>query len=426
MYVIIKKIAVILYKGNNFLKFAPYNNTYNIMKRYIKALAMLGLALTLPATMWAQMTIDELEPTKQEDVKFQSSIKKSDLNNDYFSLARYRAERAAIRKERNSLEIIGSLQGSLTAYNDPWIATSGGDNTTAILSNFNVNHSFKKDKFTLTSKLAASLGFNRMKIDVTDDEGNTESEGVWFKNQDQFSISVAPTIAISSIWSYGTTVAFRTQFANGYVSRSQQNDYELKSAFMAPGYLDVSGGMTYKCPESKWPFTVNIAPIALSATYVSNQFVKDNFQYSFIEHDGVTYSYVETYGIDPNTNSKYEGGSSIQIDYDRTFEKLGKIRYTTKLYTFYGWMTQLSYDNIVNNYDDYQLALAQWSETSTGVKPMLGIQPTVRWENTISIPATDVLSTTIKYQLYYNRAQSTEVQTQTYLSIGLSYTFKNK
>ncbi|MFI3331960.1 MAG: DUF3078 domain-containing protein [Rikenellaceae bacterium] len=398
------------------------------MIKYIKGAIMLSLFVVAPSIAAAQMTIDKLETTKQEDVRFRDSVKVSSIdNNDYFSLARYKAERAALRKERNTLEIISSLQGSLTAYNDPWVATSGGDNTTALVGSFVLNHSYKREKFTLTSKVTANFGYNRIKIDTgTDDEGNTISEGVWFKNQDLLSISVAPTIAISSIWSYGMTFSFRTQFANGYVSRSQQDSYELKSGFMAPGYLDISGGMTYKSPNKKLPFTVAIAPLAMSAIYVSNEAVRDNFLYNFADHESGTWAYVEPYGISPYVSSKYEGGSSIQIDFDRTFEKLSKIRYTTSIYSFYGWMTQLSYKNIVGDYDAYQEALTEWNGSQDGVKPMLGIRPTLRWENTISIPATDILSTTIKFQLYYNKAQSLDIQTQTYLSVGLAYTFKNK
>lgn len=59
-------------------------------------------------------------------------------------------------------------------------------------------------------------------------------------------------------------------------------------------------------------------------------------------------------------------------------------------------------------------------------KPRLPIHPTVRWENTIDIKATKYLSTTLSFQLYYNRAQNVSVQTRTLLSVGLSYTFKNK
>ncbi len=398
------------------------------MNRYFFTLLAIVAILATPKASMAQMTIDELEPTKQENVRFRDSVRSSSLTNDYFSQARHRAERAAIRKERNTLEIIASLQGSLTAYNDPWVNTSGGDNTTAILSSFTLNHAYKKDKFTLTSKVAANLGFNRVKIDVGEKEdGTVISEGVWYKNQDEISISIAPTIAISSIWSYGTTVAFRTQFANGYVSRSQQNPYELKSAFMAPGYLDVSGGMTYTSPDKKLPFTVSIAPLALSAIYVCNSEVRDNFTYQFLVHDDGNWVYTEPYGVSPTESSKYEGGSSIQINFDRTFERLSNIRYTTSIFSFYGWMTQSSYGNIVEKYDDYIVALADWNDAGQkGLKPILGIRPTVRWENTISIPATDLLSTTIKFQMYYNKAQDIKIQTQTYLSVGLSYTFKNK
>ena len=52
---------------------------------------------------------------------FQDKLKSTSVDVDYFSLARYKAERAAIRKERNYLEFSGGIQGSLTSYNDPWI-----------------------------------------------------------------------------------------------------------------------------------------------------------------------------------------------------------------------------------------------------------------------------------------------------------------
>ncbi len=50
----------------------------------------------------------------------------------------------------------------------------------------------------------------------------------------------------------------------------------------------------------------------------------------------------------------------------------------------------------------------------------------VRWTNTIDIKATKYLSTTFNFELYYNRAQNVKVQTKMLLSVGLSYTFKNK
>ena len=70
---------------------------------------------------------------ERRNVTFRDRLKSTSVDADYFSLARYKAERAAIRKERNYLEFGGGLQGTLTSYNDPWISVSGGDNSIALV-----------------------------------------------------------------------------------------------------------------------------------------------------------------------------------------------------------------------------------------------------------------------------------------------------
>ena len=52
--------------------------------------------------------------------------------------------------------------------------------------------------------------------------------------------------------------------------------------------------------------------------------------------------------------------------------------------------------------------------------------PTIRWENTIDIKATKYISTQIYFQLYYNKAEIDKLQLSSMLSVGLTYTFKNK
>ena len=200
----------------------------------------------------AQISIDEVRAEPQ-DVKFRDELKSTSVDVDYFSLARYKAERAAIRKERNYLEIGSGLQGTLTSYNDPWIAVSGGDNSIALVASFNLRHLFKKNLFSIETKLTAKLGYNRMKVEVTNDNGEKESNGVWFKNQDEFVFWVNPAFKLAKNWSYGSTFQFRSQFVNGYKSRTEQERENLKSTFLAPGYLDISLGLTYKSPESKFP-----------------------------------------------------------------------------------------------------------------------------------------------------------------------------
>lgn len=245
--------------------------------KYFYLLFGLVPALLAGSPALAQISIDEVD-AKEDKVTFEDKLKSTSVDVDYFSLARYKAERAAIRKERNYLEFSGGIQGSLTSYNDPWISVSGGDNSIALTAVFGLRHLFTKNLFTLETKFNAKLGYNRMKVETTqkDDEGNeyTDSEGIWFKNQDEFVISVAPSFKMSDNWSYGSILNFRSQFVNGYKSRTEQKEEHLKSKFMTPAYLDISLGITYKSPKAKFPIVVNISPIALNATFAENDLIR--------------------------------------------------------------------------------------------------------------------------------------------------------
>ena len=389
---------------------------------YPIALCLTTLAVAAPCA--AQISIDQVEATP-EKVVFEDRLKSTPVDVSYFSLARYKAERAAIRKERNYLEIGGRLQGSLSSYNDPWIKVSGGDNSIALVANLYLRHTFTKHLFSVETRFDGNFGYNRMKVETTkqDADGNdyTESNGVWFKNQDEFAVSVAPSFKMSKNWSYGANFKFRSQFVNGYISRTQQEKADRKSTFMAPAYLDLSFGITYKSPQPKFPININLSPIAMSAVFVESEAIRGN------RWDN-KYGW-QVYGLDaPDKTSKYEGGSSVQIDFDRTFGKSGFLQYRTTIYSFFGWITNMGKDNRIGCYRDYLAAMDEWNANGQdpATKPFLPVHPTVRWENTLNIKATKYLSTTVSFQLYYNRAQNVDVQTRTLLSVGLSYTFKNK
>ena len=400
------------------------------MKHFYLILTLASLVgASVPVS--AQISIDEVN-AERRNVTFRDRLKSTSVDADYFSLARYKAERAAIRKERNYLELGGGLQGTLTSYNDPWISVSGGDNSIALVATFNLRHIFKKNLFSIETKFNAKLGYNRMKVEtqrvgpdgkpMVDESGNKimDSEGVWFKNQDEFVIWVNPAFEMAKNWTYGSILQFRSQFVNGYKSRTEQKKEHLKSKFMTPGYLDISLGITYKSPKPKFPIVINLSPIALSAVFVESAKVRSN---RWDDKPGW-----QAYGLsNANKTSKYEGGSSIQIDFDRTFGKKGIFRYRTTLFSFMGWMSNLNMKNRYTSVSAYEKALQAWDDAQgIGDKPMLQIHPTVRWENTIDIKATKYLSTTFNFQLYYNRAQNYDIQTQLLLSVGLTYTFKNK
>lgn len=364
----------------------------------------------------AQFTIDNVKtrPTSKEVVNHKDTVTRSEMSTEYFNEARYRAERAAIRKERNKFEFTASIQGTMTSYNDAWIANSGGDNAVAALAKVLLKHNFKKGKFEVDNKIDAKFGYNRMKVETTLDDGTVNNKGVWFKNQDEFLLETKPAIKFSKNWDFSSIIKFRSQFASGYKSRTEQEQQHRKSAMFAPAYFDVSLGLTYSCPKKGFPIKINLAPLAMNATFVNSELVRENgYLYGLANKD---------------KTSKWEGGSSVQIDFDRKWGKREWFRYRTTLYSFSGWMTNIGLDNKVRDYGDYVVAYDKWvaEGKKSGEKPILPVHPTVRWENTISLKASKYFTTDISFQLYYNRAQHLKVQTQTLLSVGLSYTFKNK
>lgn len=376
--------------------------------------ALAALAATERAS--AQFTIDNVKtrPTSKEVVNHKDTVTRSEVSTEYFNQARYRAERAAIRKERNKFEFTASIQGTMTAYNDAWIENSGGDNAVAALAKVLLKHNYKKGKFTIDNKIDAKFGYNRMKVETTLDDGSVDNKGVWFKNQDEFLLETKPAIKFSQNWDFSSIIKFRSQFASGYKSRTEQELEHRKSAMFAPAYFDVSLGLTYSCPKKGFPIKINLAPLAMNSTFVNSELVRQN---------GYLYGLVSA-----DKTSKWEGGSSVQIDFDRKWGKREWFRYRTTLYSFSGWMTNIGLDNKVRDYGEYVEAYKQWEANGkvAADKPILPIHPTVRWENTISLKASKYFTTDISFQLYYNRAQNLKVQTQTLLSVGLSYTFKNK
>ncbi|MFI3302691.1 MAG: DUF3078 domain-containing protein [Rikenellaceae bacterium] len=339
------------------------------------------------------------------------------------------AEKLTPRKERNSLEISAGVEGSLTNLNDAWIATSGGDNSVTVSSSLFLKHKYVKNKFTLESAFSAKFGYYNVSVEKEDANGNISDQAVWYKNQDEFSMSIAPSWEMTKNWSYGATASFRSQFAHGYLSSGSQEDMHLKSAFLAPGYLNVAVGVNYQCPNEKFPIKISLSPIAMSGIFVANKEVRENALYGYSEHEDDNYAYVDVYGVNADKSSKFEGGSSVQVDFDRTWGKNSTFRYMTTLYSFYGWISNAAADNGYSNYNRYQEALTEWSEDENAdgsTQPTFLVKPTVRWVNRLEIKATKYLYTNVDFELYYDRAQNAKVQTKTILSLGLAYKFTNK
>ena len=356
----------------------------------------------------AQATVESATP--QEQVTFANEVKTDKDAPAFKSEALLRAEKAKLRKERNTIEFSATLNGSLSHFNEQWRSVNGNTNSLTGIGNILFTHQYKKGKFVLDNKVTAKLGYS---YNFTEDE----SASTISKSQDEWFISVAPAYAISKSWHVGGSVSLRSQFANGWNS-TDKAVRKLTSQGFSPAYLTLAAGFTYVCPLEKFPIKINVSPISMNATYVTSSEIREYFyndkfgagtDRSTLTPDQLNTPYV--YGLTlANKNQRYEGGSSIQIDFDKTFGKKGIFRYRTTLYSFYGWINEVSQQKLSKkNGIDYE-----------------SIAPTVRWENTIDIKATKYFSTQFYFQLYYNKAQINKIQTQVVLGVGLAYTFKNK
>ena len=381
------------------------------MRKVYSILALAIFAVAMPAA--AQVSIEAASPTKvsNKNIVFEDKVKQNEVKSEYSNEAKIRAERAAIRKERNTIEFNAALNGSLSNFNDNWRSVNGNSNAVTGLANLLFTHSYTKGKFTISNKITAKLGY-------------TSKEDEWTKSQDEWFLQTSPAYKISNEWNFGATASFRSQFANGV------NDSHLRtSSALSPAYLNLSLGFTYVCPKKGFPIKVNLSPISMSATYVTSKVVKSRFfaDKAFTDANGNAVTYDQyladtkvltdaqrntayCYGLTlANQSSRYEGGSSLEVNFDRTFGKKGVFRYRTVLYSFYGWITEISQQTGKNK--------GLFKEH---------IAPTVRWEHTVDIKATKYFSTQFYFQMYYNKAQIKSVQTQILLGVGLSYNFKNK
>ena len=359
---------------------------------------MLTAALLVSSAATAQVSIVPSAAETGEQISFSDGVKQTEVKTEVFdNEAQRRAERAAIRKERNTLEISTSLNGSLSNFNNQWQQVNGNTNSITGVANFLLTHQFKKGKFTIDNKATAKLGY-------------TNTNSAWAKSQDEWFLSTSPAYIISDRWTFGATMSLRSQFANGF-----DGDRKLTSNIFAPAYFNVSLGFTYVCPNKNFPVKINVSPISMNAVYVESEVIRNEFYgRSFGEKTlaELTPKQMNTpycYGLTlENGTSRYEGGSSIQVDFDRTFGQKGIFRYRTTLYSFYGWINEVTQQS-GKNADLYD-----------------HIAPTVRWEHTIDIKATKFFSTQFYFQMYYNKAQINSLQTQILLGVGLAYTFKNK
>ncbi len=393
---------------------------YTIMRRIFTILLTL-FAITLADTAWAQFSVeDDTKKKTAGEVTVKNQLQNINANTEYYSEAKAKLERQRIRKERNTFETTFKLQGTMTSYNDAWTETKGGDNAISVLGSFNMVHTYKKDEFSNNTQLSAKYGYNRLRVDTED--GN--SEGVWFKNIDEFWLQVQPKLALNKKWSYTAMFKFKSQFSNSYLSRTHQTENDVITGFLAPGNMDFSLGMDFTSPSTVFPIKVSLFPLSGNGVIAKNELVERYYRNK---------SALSWFGVDIDKNFLFTGGSSVKFEFKRSWGKNNWFTYDTNLYCYYAWITNVSTIGKIREYRVYLDELEKWEAQGSpeGLAPAsvprhMMLYPTIDWRNSFRIKASKYFETELTLNMFYDNAQNKSVMLKSFLSLGLTYTFKNK
>jgi len=175
------------------------------------------------------------------------------------------------------------LQFSQAAYSN-WQA--GGVNSIAGNTVFSAFANYQSEEKWIWNNrilLAYGLNFQDTIFNKTDDRVELETRLDYLK---------------SKKWNYSAFFNFRTQFMPGYANPGESGDDLRVSDFMAPGYMLVGLGATYK-PNKR--FTAFMSPATSKATFVTVD----------------SLSQIGAYGVDPGQSARVELGGYLNIAYTR-------------------------------------------------------------------------------------------------------------
>ena len=380
------------------------------MKIFTTTLLLLLVAV-LPAK--AQFNVNTTTEQQKPAVAAVNKNKPTSANIDidYQTATKLKAERKALRKERNSFEFKSSITGVFNAYNDARTQVKGGENNFSVSGTIYLRNIYKKNLFKLDTRFDAAYG----QVYQASDK--------WFKNQDKFSVNINPSWDFGKEgarknWAYSASMSFNSQFDKGYANRNEAKNGNLKSNFLSPATLNAGVGVKFTSPEKKFPININIDVLSCQTTFVSDTTLR-SYNYAA---DGAIGAVKNPYGMliprhvqyeGPGryyySPARFEGGSSISMSLNVNFDRKGIVAYRTTMSSFYGWITDITRES-----------------QYTGSEPYVHIIPTFTWNNTFDIKLVKYLTLQLKCDMFYDRQQLDKLQLVYYAQVGLSYTFKNK
>lgn len=174
---------------------------------------------------------------------------------------------AVVETPKNwSIEGQNTLMLNQAAFSN-WVG--GGANNVGWLVGVNYNFTYQKDKDLWENNIILGYGRN-----------NTQGLGNR-KTQDNINISTNYGRSISKNWYVSAGASFLSQFDNGYADGNNPSAAKI-SSFMAPGYLNIGAGFTYKPNED---FTLTLRPANARMTFVLDKDLQYKGNYG-LKNDG--------------------------------------------------------------------------------------------------------------------------------------------
>jgi hypothetical protein len=197
----------------------------------------------------------------------------------------------------------GSLTANQAAFSN-WAA--GGTNSLGVSAMLNLRLRYAKNKHSWSNILDLGYGFQyngpieHAKYNKTDDKI-------------EFTTAYSYEIHPNKKWYFTVLANFRSQFSNGY---SSTDDSVPISAFMAPGYVVVGPGITYR--PAKF-FTLYVSPASGRFTFVLND----------------TLSKQGAFGVEKGKKMRAEMGPFVRADLNKDLAKNINLTTTLELFTDY-------------------------------------------------------------------------------------------
>jgi hypothetical protein len=238
--------------------------------------------------------------------------------------------------------------------------SAGGENSMSIAANTNLFSNYVEGKIEWLNSLDLNYAMLR-----------TSSQGLR-KTDDRLELNSKYSKKFAEKWLYSALGNFKSQFAPGY---NYPNDSVVISRFLAPAYLTLALGITYKPVDY---FEVMFSPATAKFTFVNDDQLSD----------------AGAFGVDPGKTVRSEFGAYLNMRFKKDI--MTNVTLASRLELF-------------NNYTDKDKDNAKKID--------------VNWESSITMKVNKYLTASVTAQLVYDANVVERTQYRQVLGIGLGYKF---